>query len=148
MADGAVILFDGTCNLCDGVVHFILDHERTRAGTTLKFAAVQSESGSALLEGATTPEQAKLLRMGATGSGDPDSVVFIEDGRLYTHSTAALRIARYLRAPWSWLSVLTIVPRFLRDGVYRWVARNRYRWFGKTEACRVPTPALRARFLA
>ncbi len=98
MADGAVILFDGTCNLCDGVVHFILDHERAAGAGTLKFAAVQSDAGSALLEGATTPEQAKLLRMGATGSGDPDSVVLVEGGRLYTHSTAALRIARYLRA--------------------------------------------------
>lgn len=149
MADGAVILFDGTCNLCDGVVHFILDHERVRSrADTLQFAAVQSEAGSALLERATTPEQAKLLRMGATGSGDPDSVVLIENGRLYTHSTAALRIARYLRAPWSWFAVLTLVPRFVRDGVYRWIARHRYRWFGKTEACRVPTPELRARFLA
>ena len=84
---------------------------------------------------------------GATGNGDPDTIVLVEDGQLYTHSTAALKIARHLRWPWSWSVVFIIVPRFVRDAVYRWVARNRYRWFGKSDACRVPTPELRARFL-
>ena len=144
MAEAPVILFDGTCNLCDGVLHFVIDRERDGA---LRFAALQSEPGRQRLEAATTPEQARLLREGATGDGDPDSVVFIEGGRMYTHSTAALRIARHLRWPWRWLRVFVIVPRPIRDAVYRWVARHRYQWFGKTEACRVPTPELRARFL-
>jgi predicted DCC family thiol-disulfide oxidoreductase YuxK len=145
MADEApVVLFDGTCNFCDGAVHFMVDHER---GSTLKFAALQSDAGSALLDRSTTPEEAKLLRAGVSGEGDPDSVVLIENGRLYSHSTAALRIARYMRWPYSWLQLGWLVPRFLRDAVYRWFARHRYRWFGKTEACRVPTPELRARFL-
>ena len=93
-------------------------------------------------------ERARAIRSGTDGSGDPDSVVLIEDGKAYTHSTGALRVAGYLRAPWRWLRWFWIVPRPLRDVVYRWFARNRYRWFGKTDACRVPTPELKARFLA
>jgi predicted DCC family thiol-disulfide oxidoreductase YuxK len=145
MADDApVILFDGTCNFCDGAVHFVIDRER---GSALKFAALQSEAGTALLDRSTTAEEAKQLREGITGDGDPDSVAFVQSGRVYTHSTAALRITRYLRWPWSWLAAFLIVPRPIRDAVYRWFARHRYAWFGKADACRVPTPELRARFL-
>jgi predicted DCC family thiol-disulfide oxidoreductase YuxK len=125
-------------------VHFVIDHER---GGVLKFAALQSEPGGALLARSTTPEQAKRLLEGVSGSGDPDSLALIEDGRLFTHSTAALRMARYLRWPWRGLAAFWIVPRPIRDAVYRWFARHRYAWFGKTESCRVPTPELRARFL-
>ncbi len=144
MADAPVMLFDGTCNFCDRAMHFVIDHEKS---PTLRFAAIQSEPGRAQLEAATSPERAKLLREGLTGDGDPDSVVLIEDGRLHTHSTAALRIARHLKWPWSWGWVFVIVPRPIRDVVYRWFARHRYQWFGKVDACRVPTPELRARFL-
>ena len=144
MGDDAVVLFDGTCNFCDGAVHFVIDHER---GRTLKFAAIQSDEGGALLDRAGTAEQARVLREGASGAGDPDTMVVVEGDRLYTYSTAALRIARHLRWPWRWLGIFVIVPRPLRDAVYRWFARNRYRWFGKSESCRVPTPELRARFL-
>jgi predicted DCC family thiol-disulfide oxidoreductase YuxK len=142
--DAPVVLFDGTCNFCDGAVHFVIDHER---GTRLRFAALQSEEGTALLDRATTPEHAKRLREGVTGDGDPDSVALVEDGKVYTHSTGALRIARYLRWPYRWLAAFWIVPRPIRDAVYRWFARHRYAWFGKTDACRVPTPEFRARFL-
>jgi predicted DCC family thiol-disulfide oxidoreductase YuxK len=145
MADAPVVLFDGTCNLCDGVVHFVIDHER---GSSLMFAALQSDAGKALLERAGSPDLARHLLAGATGEGDPDSIALVEDGRVYTYSAAALRLTRHMRWPWSWLSVFLVVPPFIRDAVYRWVARHRYRWFGKTESCRVPTPELRARFLA
>ena len=138
------MLFDGTCNLCDRAVQVILDLERD---PTLTFTALQSEPGRALLEASTTPEKALALREGTRGDGDPDTVVLVEDGVLYTHSTAALRLARHLRWPWRWAAAFVVVPRPLRDVVYRWVARNRYRWFGKAESCRVPTPELRARFL-
>ena len=144
MADAPLILFDGTCNLCDRVLHFVIDRER---GSVLTFAALQSEPGRERLEAVTTPEQARLLRAGASGAGDPDSIGLIEGDRMYTHSSAALRIARHLQWPWSWLRVFVVVPRPLRDAVYRWVARHRYQWFGKAEACRIPTPELRARFL-
>lgn len=149
-ASAPVVLFDGTCNFCDGVVHFVLDHER---GSSLKFAALQSDVAGELLRGKLTDEQITELRAGATGSGDPDSVVFIEGGlassprRVRTHSSAALAIAGFLRWPWSMLRIFWLVPRPLRDLVYRWFARNRYRWFGKTDACRLPTPKLAARFL-
>lgn len=140
----AVILFDGVCNFCDGAVHFVIDHER---GSSLRFAALQSDAGKELLDRVATPELARRLREGATGDGDPDSLALVEDGRVYTHSTGALRMARHLRWPWRALAILVVVPRFVRDAVYRWFARNRYRWFGKTESCRVPTPELRSRFL-
>lgn len=140
-----VVLFDGTCNFCDGAVRFILDRER---GTTLRFAALQSDAAGAILGAVLDAEAAQRIRRGADGSGDPDTLVLVEEGRAYTHSTAALRIARRLRAPWRWLAVLAVVvPRFVRDAAYRWFARRRYRWFGKTDTCRVPTPELRARFL-
>jgi predicted DCC family thiol-disulfide oxidoreductase YuxK len=141
---GTVILFDGKCNLCNGAVKFILDHER---GSELHFAAIQSDGGAAAIEAAVDPATAHALREGADGSGDPDSVVVIEDGRVFTHSTGALRVARHLRFPWRLAFVFILVPRPLRDVGYRWIARNRYRWFGKRDECRVPTPALRARFL-
>jgi predicted DCC family thiol-disulfide oxidoreductase YuxK len=142
--DAPVVLFDGTCNFCDGAVHFLIDHER---GSGLRFAALQSEAGTALLDRSTTPEKAKQLREGVTGDGDPDSLALVENGAVYTHSTGALRSARYLRWPWSWVAAFWIVPRPIRDAAYRWFARHRYAWFGKTDACRVPTPELRARFL-
>ena len=145
MQGGPVVLFDGVCNFCNSMIQFVVDHERAPA---LSFAPLQSEIARGLLERVFGEEEAKRLVRGATGEGDPDSVVLIEGGRGYTHSTAALRIGRRLRAPWRWLSALVIVPRPLRDLVYRWIGRNRYRWFGKTETCRIPTPELRARFLS
>jgi predicted DCC family thiol-disulfide oxidoreductase YuxK len=140
-----VVLFDGVCNLCNGVVQFIIDHERT---PKVRFAALQSEHAAQLLTDVFGDERANELRRGAANEGDPDSIVLVESGRGYSHSTAALRIARYLRAPYRWLFWLVVFPRPLRDVVYRFIARNRYRWFGKSETCRVPTPELRARFLA
>lgn len=142
---GPVVLFDGLCNLCNGTIQFIVDHERS---ASLRFAPLQSDVARALLEDAFGRDEARRLVGGATGEGDPDSVVLVDGPRGYTHSTAALRIARHLRVPHRWLVALLVVPRPLRDLVYRWIARNRYRWFGKSETCRVPTPALRARFLS
>ena len=144
MADAPVLLFDGTCNFCDRSLSFVMDRERQ---PSLKFAALQSEAARALLERVTSAAEATRLRQGVSGDGDPDSVALVEDGRLFTHSSAALRIARHLRWPWRWLGAFVIVPRPVRDAFYRWFARHRYRWFGKTDACRVPTPELRARFL-
>ena len=138
------MMFDGTCNLCDRSLQFIIDHE---GDTELKFTALQSDAGRALLATVASPAEVEQLVNGTKGTGDPDTVLLVEGGRIYTHSSAALRIARHLRSPWRWVRLSLIVPRPLRDVVYRWIARNRYRWFGKTESCRVPTPELRARFL-
>lgn len=140
-----VVLFDGVCNLCNGAVQFVIDHERA---PSLRFAPLQSDLAKDLLVEAFGAEEADRLRKGSTGEGSPDSIVVIEASRGWTHSTAALRIARHLRAPYRWVAAFIIVPRPVRDLVYRWIARNRYRWFGQSETCRIPTPELKARFLA
>ena len=129
---GAVVLFDGVCNLCNGSVQFIVRHDP--AGR-FRFASLQSEAGQA------------LLRRHGLDPHDLFSVILVEGGRAYARSDAALRIARGLSGAWRAAGALRVVPRPLRDAVYGWVARNRYRWFGRREACMVPTPELRARFL-
>ena len=129
---GPIVLFDGVCNLCDAFVLFVIDHDRR---SRFRFAALQSDAARATLE-----------RAGQVGEL-PDSVVLVDGRRVYTRSDAALRVVRSLGLPWSLLVVLLVVPRFLRDPIYDWVARNRYRWFGRQTACRVPTAELRGRFL-
>lgn len=127
-----VLLFDGVCNLCAGSVQFVINRDpRAR----VKFASLQSEQGKKLLGSHSLP--ANHLK----------SLVFIEDGKAYTRSTGALRVARYLNGAWPVLYLLIIVPRFIRDVVYDWVGRNRYKWFGEKTECWIPTPALKARFL-
>jgi predicted DCC family thiol-disulfide oxidoreductase YuxK len=128
-------LFDGVCNLCNGFVQFVISHDP--AGH-FHFAALQSEAGRALL--------AKHGHAVAASTA-PETVMLLEGGQLYTHSTAALRIARGLNWPWRGFSVALVLPRFLRDAIYRFVARHRYRWFGRQESCWLPTPELKARFL-
>ena len=126
------MLFDGVCNLCNGFVRFIIARDpRGR----FRFASLQSPAAAALLNGRL---QHGLL---------PDSIVLVEGDDIYTQSTAALRVAGGLRFPWNLWYGFMLVPRPLRDIVYAWVARNRYRWFGKRDVCMVPTPDLRARFL-
>ena len=125
-----MLLFDGVCTLCSGSVRFVI--ERDPAGR-FQFAPLQSEAARRLLERAPQPL--------------PDSLVLVEDGRLFTRSTAVLRIARGLRFPWPLAYVFVAVPRPVRDWVYDAVARNRYRWFGRRDVCMMPTPELRARFL-
>lgn len=128
----ALVLFDGVCNLCNSSVNFIID--RDPAGY-FKFAALQDEA------------VAPLLARFDLSSDYLDSIVLVEEGRCYRESTAALRIARRLRGGWPIFYAFIVVPRPVRDVVYGWIARNRYRWFGKRDACRLPTPELRERFL-
>ena len=134
MNDPPVLLFDGVCNLCNGAVAFVI---RRDPRARLRFAPLQSPAADAL-----------LASLGVARDRLPDSFVLVEDGRVHVRSTAALRVARRLRFPWPLLAVFLLVPRWLRDPVYDLVARNRYRWFGRREACMVPTAELRARFLA
>jgi predicted DCC family thiol-disulfide oxidoreductase YuxK len=131
---GAIVLFDGVCNLCSSSVRFIAERDRA---AFFKFASLQSDAGARLLteHGITPP------------NGDPTSIVVIEGGRALVRSTAALHIARHLDGIWKLGLALVIVPRFLRDIVYDFIASHRYRWFGKKDVCMVPTPELRARFL-
>ncbi len=126
-----VVLFDGVCNLCNASVDFILRHEKT---ARLRFAALQSESGLLCLQGCGL-------------SAAPETIILLEGGRCYAVSAAVLRIAKYLRFPWNLLSVFWLVPRPLRDVVYRQVAGHRYGWFGRREACRMPSEDEQERFL-
>jgi predicted DCC family thiol-disulfide oxidoreductase YuxK len=126
-----LLLFDGVCNFCNDSVLWIIDrdpHER------LQFASLQSELGRRVAAQHGLPEEIR-------------SIVLIEGERCYTRSTAALRVARRLRFPWSLLYALIVVPAFIRDAPYNYFAAHRYAWFGKSESCRVPTPELRRRFL-
>jgi predicted DCC family thiol-disulfide oxidoreductase YuxK len=132
MSSHPVILFDGVCNLCNASVNFVIDRD---PHAVFRFGALQSEEGRHLLAERGVDEEWL------------DSIVLIEGDRVYTASDAALRIASRMPFPWSLLRVFRILPRPLRDAVYNWIARNRYRWFGKQESCRVPTPDLRARFI-
>lgn len=128
----AVVLFDGVCNLCNSSVNFVIDRD---PDGYFKFAALQDEKVAPLrARFGITPEYL-------------DSILLVEDGQCYRESTAALRIARRLKGAWPLLYGFILVPRPLRDVVYRWIARNRYRWFGKRDTCRIPTPELRARFV-
>ena len=139
----AVVLFDGVCNFCDASVNFVI--KRDHAGY-FKFAPLQSEAGRKALS-----EHGLTFLAEETRSEDDlvpiDSVVLIEDGRAYTHSSAALRIARRLGLPWSLLYGFIIVPAPIRDFVYRFFAKYRYRLFGRKDECMIPTPEVRARFL-
>lgn len=130
--DVPLLLFDGECNLCHGAVQFVLKRDRARR---FRFAALASTAGRQALAaaGAVPPL--------------PDSMVLLHRGRVRTRSGAALAVARLLPWPWPLWSVFWIVPFPLRDLLYAFVAKNRYRWFGKRASCWVPTPALRARFL-
>ena len=130
-----IVLFDGVCNLCNASVTFIIDRDPT---ANFRFASLQSDYGKELLAGAGMP----------VGEEQPGSVVLVEGDRVYVRSTAALRIARQLTGPWTMLYAFMAIPSAWRDLAYRFIARNRYRWFGRREACRVPTTELRARFLA
>lgn len=128
-----IVLFDGVCNLCNGVVRFLYPRD---PHARLRFTNLQSEAGQALLEKFGMPQD------------DFDSFALIEGDKAFTRSRGALRTLRYLRFPWPLLYGLMLVPPFIRDAVYDWIARNRYGWFGKMDACPVPTPELQARFLA
>jgi predicted DCC family thiol-disulfide oxidoreductase YuxK len=126
-----IVLFDGVCNLCNRSVQFMIDHD---PDAHLHFASLQSEIGQTLLDQFQLPKS------------DFKSLILIEEGKVFLRSTAALRISRFLKY-YRFFTLFLAVPAFLRDPIYNWIARNRYRWFGKTESCRIPTPELKKRFL-
>lgn len=128
----AIVLFDGVCNFCNGSINFIIERDTKNH---FQFAPLQSEIGQ------------KLLDEYGIDKTVTDSVVLIENGRAYTHTTAALNIAKNLGVAWSLFYGFIIVPKFIRDFFYRLFAKNRYRLFGKTEACMMPTPEIRQKFL-
>lgn len=127
----AIWLFDGVCVLCSGSVQFTLRNER---GPTIRFVAIQSAEGRDLaLTHGIDPD-------------NPDSFLFIENGRALAKSDGVIALARHLSSPASWLRGAIVLPRFLRDALYDLVARNRYRLFGRKTSCMLPDPAQHHRF--
>jgi len=128
----SIILFDGLCNLCNGWVNFVIDHD---SGEKFRFASLQSETGQRI-----------LLEHGLPAKFS-DSIVLVEDGQCFFYSTSILRTIKKLNGIWSMLFVFTVIPAMIRDWIYRWVAFRRYQWFGKQKTCRIPTQNLESRFL-
>jgi predicted DCC family thiol-disulfide oxidoreductase YuxK len=127
-----ILLFDGVCNLCQTSVQWVLKRDKA---AVFRFAALQSETG-----------QSALARFGLD-TEKFDTVVLVDGDQIYTRSDAAFEILRRLGSPWSWLCVLYWLPRPIRNGVYNWVARNRYRWFGQKQECWLPRREWSDRFL-
>jgi len=131
--DKKIILFDGVCNLCDGAVQFIIKHDKK---DVFRYASLQSEIGRKLVdERGLNPEEL-------------DSIMLIDPGvAYYRKSSAALEISRELSGGYSLLKNFLFMPEGFRDGVYDFIANNRYKWFGKKEQCMIPSPELKAKFL-
>lgn len=126
-----IVLFDGVCNLCNRSVDFIIRNEKS---DKLQFASLQSDVGKSIVNKSGLDEI-------------PDSVMLFVDGELLVRSDAALAISTYLKRPYAYGIIFKYVPKILRDSVYNLIAKNRYRWFGKKETCRVPSADERERFL-
>ena len=131
MQKQTVIFFDGLCNLCNGAVQFTIERDPKNI---FQFASLQS--GFAKLE----------LQNFEVDLAQMNSFILLENGKLYQQSTAALRVAKKLNGLWPLLYAFIIVPPFIRNAVYNYIAKNRYKWFGKKESCWVPTPDLKSRF--
>ncbi len=128
----SILIFDGECNLCNNWVNLVIRFDKKQR---FKFCTLQSQIGR------------KLIGKQFSLDTFPETVVLFENGKLFTHSTAALKIVQHLAFPVSLLAVFKIIPVKMRDGMYNWIARNRYKWFGKRQSCRVPEPEIMHRFL-
>ena len=130
---GQIILFDGLCNLCSNTVQFIIKRDVKKQ---FHFASLQSDFGQQLLQKLNLP------------LSELNSFILYRNGKIYTRSTGALMVAKELGGAWPILSFFMIVPLFIRNGVYKIISNNRYKWFGKKNECWVPTPSLKDRFLS
>jgi predicted DCC family thiol-disulfide oxidoreductase YuxK len=127
-----LVLFDGVCKFCNSSINLVIRNDRR---DRFRFTPFQSELGQVILQQFDLNQE------------NLQSVILIEHGRAYTKSTAALRIARRLDGLWPGMYAFILVPPFIRDWIYDWIARNRYRWWGKMDACMVPTPEVRKKFM-
>jgi predicted DCC family thiol-disulfide oxidoreductase YuxK len=130
--DKPLVIFDGVCHLCQSSVQFII--QRDPKGI-FNFVPMQSSTAQKILQN----EYPEVLA--------GDTVLLVEDGEIYGKSEAALRICRRLRGPWRWLWIFRYVPETIRDGIYIFIARNRYKWFGRSQVCMMPRPEWTGRFL-
>lgn len=131
--EGPIVYYDGVCNLCNKVVQFIIKHDKSKR---IMFASLQSAAGQKALH--------KLLQQHAT---IPDSIVLYEHGKYYIQSSAALRIGQLMGYPKAVINILNIVPVGIRDAIYNVIARNRYKWFGRSESCPLPTKEQQKRMI-
>ena len=132
MGNEPIILFDGICNFCNSAINFTIKRDKKKQ---IKFAPLQSEAGQ------------KLLKEYRLPVNEFESFVLIENNKALTKSTAALAVCKHLKGAWPLCYGLIIIPSFIRNAVYDFIARNRYKWFGSKDACMIPTPDIRARFL-
>ncbi|KQS45811.1 thiol-disulfide oxidoreductase [Flavobacterium sp. Leaf359] len=131
--DKKIILFDGVCNLCDSSIQFIIKHDKK---DIFRFVALQSEIGL------------EIINHIGIDTSKIDSILLYEPGKAYYYKAeAALKIAKELGGIYTAISWFSILPNFLTNTVYDYIARNRYKWYGKKEACMIPTPELKAKFL-
>jgi predicted DCC family thiol-disulfide oxidoreductase YuxK len=128
----SVIFFDGECNLCNGAIQFLLKNDKKEK---LLFASLQSNAGQ------------KLLHKQQLDSIEFDSMIFVKNNKIYFKSNAVLAICRELGGRFNGLLFCYVIPRSIRDYFYHFIAKNRYKWFGKRDQCMVPTPEIRKRFL-
>jgi len=131
--DKKIILFDGVCNLCDSVVQFIIKRDKA---DVFRFIALQSDLGQ------------EIVNYIGIDSSKTDSIILYQPGHSYYYKAeAALRIAKELGGLYSLLMVFNVLPKSLSNGIYDYIARNRYKWYGKKNECMIPTPAMKAKFL-
>lgn len=130
-ANKTILLYDGECSFCNGAVQWIIPRDPHHH---IYFAAQQGELGQA-------------LRKQYGISDEIDSLVLVDRGKAYVYSAAAIKAAKYLHRAWPLVQLLLLIPAFIRDPIYRYVAKHRYQWFGKQQACLLPTPEIRARYL-
>ena len=128
----SIILFDGVCNFCNSSVNFIIKHDTKKH---FLFASLQSDVAKEIL---LQLDKKKIIE---------DSIVLIQDGKLYQKSTAALKIVKKLNGLYPIIYAFTIVPLFIRDGLYDIIAKNRYKWFGKKDSCMIPSTKIKNRFI-
>jgi predicted DCC family thiol-disulfide oxidoreductase YuxK len=128
----SIILFDGVCNFCNASVNYVIKHDTQ---DRFRFAPLQSDTGK------------KLLEQFQEDTAATGSVILIENNKLYKRSTAILRIAKRLGGAYPLLYGFMIVPRFLRDALYNFIAWNRYKWFGKKDSCMIPTEEVKRKFI-
>jgi predicted DCC family thiol-disulfide oxidoreductase YuxK len=127
-----VLLFDGVCNYCNGMTNFIMRQDKKKI---FKFATLQSRFGQKILQEYNFPTDTF------------ESFALLDKEKLYLKSTAALLVYNKLPWYWKWTQLFWIFPKFIRDAVYNFIAKNRYRWFGKRNECMVPAPEVKERFL-
>jgi predicted DCC family thiol-disulfide oxidoreductase YuxK len=129
----SVILFDGVCNFCNSSVNFIIRHDKK---DQFRFTPLQSKSGN------------ELLKKYNIDNSTIDSIVLIENNKAYIKSTAVLHIVKHLNRLYPLFYLFIIIPPVIRNGVYDFVARNRYKWFGKQAVCMIPSDEIKSKFIS